>query len=283
MSWRIRITLLALFAAGFAALLPLTRAPAGDLCPGAEHRCGLTVLKKKVPVMLVNSRRIRLNYNIAEVGPSGISAVELWATRDGSTWQRYSNEPPPAGPLCVQVAEEGRYGFSLVVKNGLGVASPAPQTGDAPQMWVEVDETCPSVQLTECCCGKGTDAGSLHIGWTASDENLASKGVTISTAVSKEGPWTPIASGLENTGKHVWKMPKDTPFEFYVKVESADRAGNVGGDHTPRPVKVDLARPRGTIIGVETEKKYEVKVEPVQETAAPPAPHVFNSFPEPRR
>src|SRR4051794_16650027 len=61
----------------------------------------------KVPVVTVNSRRIRLNYEIREVGHSGVSSVELWATRDGKTWQRYSNEPPPPGPLVIHVAEEG--------------------------------------------------------------------------------------------------------------------------------------------------------------------------------
>jgi hypothetical protein len=69
----------------------------------------------KSPLTWVNSRRIKLNYEVREVGPSGVSAVELWATRDGKTWQCYSNEPPPAGPLVVHVAEEGCYGFTLVV------------------------------------------------------------------------------------------------------------------------------------------------------------------------
>src|SRR5262249_9415656 len=158
-------------------------------------------------------------------------------------------------PLCVHVAEEGKYGFHLVVKNGLGVASPAPKTGDAPQLWVEIDETCPNVQVTDCHVCNGD---SLMIGWTASDTHLSTRPVTILTGVSKEGPWVPVASGLENTGRYVWQMPKDMPFEFYVKVEAADRAGNVGADHTPRPLKVDLSRPRGTIIGVAEEKKYEV-------------------------
>ena len=157
------------------------------------------------------------------------------------------------------MAEEGKYGFSLVVKNGLGVASPAPKTGDAPQLWVEVDETCPSVQLTECVVSQ---LDSLMIGWTASDLHLAHDPITISTAVSKEGPWTVVASGLANTGRYVWKMPRDLPYEFYVKVEALDTAGNVGSDHTPRAVKVDLCQPKGAVVGIETEKKIEVKTEP---------------------
>src|SRR5438309_420990 len=89
-----------------------------------------------------------------------------------------SYDAAPAGALCVHVAEEGQYGFSIVVKNGLGVSSPAPATGDAPQLWVTVDETAPSVQVTECCVGHGD---CLVIGWTASDAHLANDPITIST------------------------------------------------------------------------------------------------------
>jgi hypothetical protein len=52
-------------------------------------------------------------------------------------------------------------------------------------------------------------------------------------------------------------------------VEACDRAGNVGGDHTARPVKVDMSRPKGMIIGIESEK-----VEAKPETP----PHVFTFF-----
>jgi hypothetical protein len=255
MKWTVRIALCLPLLAGLATLSPLSKAPAGDLCPHGEQPGAVSV-----PMLLVKDRRLKLNYNVTDVGPSGITCVELWATRDGKHWQRYSNEPPPAGPLCVHVAEEGKYGFSLVVKNGLGVSSPAPKTGDAPQLWVEVDETPPSVQVTECTVGH---EDCLVIAWTASDVHVADSPITVSTAVSREGPWTAVATGLANTGRYVWKMPKDVPYECYVKVEAVDQAGNVGSDHTPRPVKIDLCKPRGTIVSVEGDRKIEVKAEPV--------------------
>jgi hypothetical protein len=223
--------------------------------------------KDATPTMLVNTRRIRLNYGVNDVGPSGIAAVELWATRDGKTWQCYSNEPPPTGPLVVHVAEEGRYGFFLVVKSGVGTKSTPPRAGDKPQVWVEVDETAPAVKLHDVQVGKGPEAGHLVVTWAASDPHLADRPITISTAPGKDGPWAPIAKGLVNTGHHAWAMPKDMPYQFYVKVEAADRAGNVGCACTHEPVKVDLARPTGTILGVDHGKKPE----PTAETkAAPP-------------
>jgi hypothetical protein len=242
-------------------LLPLASVLAGDIFvppdDGGKPTCTPTepaappppAATCTTPSLLVNSRRIRLQYKISDVGPSGVSSVELWATRDGKTWQRYSNEPPPDGPLVVCVAEEGKYGFSIVVKNGLGLAGPVPQTGDTPQLWVEVDETKPAVHLLDCQVMHKKGA-RMVVSWTASDPNLTDTPVTISTASSSDGPWTPIATDVPNTGKYVWQMPSDVPYEVYVRVEARDRAGNVGSDHTARPVHVDMVRPRGTILGI---------------------------------
>jgi hypothetical protein len=257
-----------------ATLLPWGRVPAGDAPPPTASRTESAHKDLapapggvKVPTMMVNSRRIRLNFNIAEVGPSGVSSVELWATRDGRTWQRYSSEPPPSGPLVVHVAEEGRYGFSLVVKSGVGLGAPPPCPGDAPQLWVEVDETRPKVRLLHAEVGKGPESDCLLLSWMASDVNLMPHPITLSTATSRDGPWTPVAAHLENTGKYVWRMPKDVPYQFYVRVEASDRAGNRGVDCCPEPVKVDRARPRGTILGIDAEKKAEASTAPTLDHA----------------
>jgi hypothetical protein len=242
-----------------AALLPWIRVSAGDfvLAPrwsGDKAPRKEPSPRSNVPTITVNSRRIRLNYNISDVGPSGVSSIELWATRDGRTWQRYSNEPPPAGPLVVHVAEEGRYGFTIVVRSGVGLSTPPPRTGDPPQLWVEVDETHPVVRLLQAEIGKGSEHGNLTLTWMASDANLLPRPITLSMAPDKAGPWTPLATNLENTGKYVWHLPKDVPYQFYVRVEAHDRAGNCGVDCCSEPIKVDHALPKGTILGVDAEK-----------------------------
>lgn len=211
--------------------------------------------RKEPTTLIVNSRRIRLNYAINDVGPSGISTIELWATRDGKSWARYSNEPPPDGPLVVHVADEGRYGFSIAVRNGVGVSSGTPKLGDEPQVWVVVDETSPEVKIGRVSVGQGHETGTIAVEWSATDERLTVKPVTLSVSTRKDGPWTPIATSIENTGRYVWHMPRDHPYAFYVKVEAADRAGNIGSDTTRDPIKIDLTRPKGTIIGVDAEKK----------------------------
>jgi hypothetical protein len=151
----------------------------------------------------------------------------------------------------VEVDGEGLYGFTLVVRSGVGLGDQPPQVGDPPQVWVEVDLTKPAVRLGPIEVGRGADKGRLTITWTATDKNLGAQPITLSYARQAGGPWEPIASRLENNGRFVWQMPKDVPYQFFVRAEAADRAGNVGADETPRPVSVDLSLPKGVIVNVE--------------------------------
>lgn len=198
----------------------------------------------------VNSKRINLNYRLDDVGPSG-AVVELWYTRDSRSWQKYSEDKAPQPPYQVDVHEEGVYGFTLVVRSGVGIGDKPPQVGDAPQLWTEVDLTKPATRLMNVDVGRGADAGNMTITWTSTDKNLARQPVTISYAETAEGTWTQIATGLENTGRHVWRMPPTgVPFKLLVKVEAVDKAGNIGAAVTTEHVKVDLARPKVSILDV---------------------------------
>jgi hypothetical protein len=207
-------------------------------------------------IRMVNSKRISLNYEVQDVGPSGISLVELWYTRDGRNWQKYRDYPNQQPPLVFEVQDEGLYGFTLIVRSGVGLGERPPQVGDPPQAWVKVDLTNPVVRLLGAEVGRGNEAGNLTITWSATDENLGRQPVTLSYAEQAEGTWTPIAANLENTGRYVWKMPPTgVPYRFLVRVEAADRAGNVGRDQTANPVIVDLAKPRASILKVEPAEK----------------------------
>src|SRR5262249_51683483 len=123
-----------------------------------------------------------------------------------------------------------------------------------PQVWVEVDLTKPVVRLTSVDVGRGADSGRLTLRWTASDKNLGPQPITLSYAEQASGPWKPIAPNVDNSGSFVWQMPKDVPYQFLVRVEATDRAGNIGFDETTKPVIVDLLQPKGIIINVEPAK-----------------------------
>jgi hypothetical protein len=203
---------------------------------------------------LVNSKRISLNYEVKEIGPSGVSAVELWYTQDGRSWNRYPrNATQEAGqpPFVFDVNGEGLYGITLVAKSGVGIGPRPPQLGDRPQIWIEVDLTKPVVQIQSVQVGQGADKGKLFVTWSARDKNMARSPIAISYGEQQTGPWTPVIERQANTGRYVWTIPERVPYQFYVRLEARDLAGNSGEAVTPQMVKVDLSQPRVNIINIE--------------------------------
>jgi hypothetical protein len=202
-------------------------------------------------VRMVNSKRINLNYEVKDVGPSGIGGVELWYTQDSKSWKKYDVGPQRQAPFTVEVNEEGLYGFTLVARSGVGLGKEPPQPGDLPQVWVEVDLTKPTVSLTSAEPGVSGRTPSLTIRWTATDKNLATRPITLSWSEQADGPWTPIAANLENTGHYVWQLAPSSPRRLLVRVEASDLVGNVGYAQLEKPVMIDMSQPSISILGVE--------------------------------
>ena len=103
-----------------------------------------TVLPAKVPTFRLDNRRLTLHLESVGVDRWDKAVVELWLTRDGWSWQRYQHETH-GDSLFVSLPEQGRYGVRLVVHDLDAPPSPRPLAGDAPQLWVQIDETLPSV------------------------------------------------------------------------------------------------------------------------------------------
>src|SRR5262249_5525290 len=72
---------------------------------------------------------------------------------------------------------------------------------------------------------------------------------------------------------YVWHMGEGVPYQFYVRVEAADQAGNVGHDDTRQAVKVDLALPKARVITVEPAPVKALDASPAAGSPdTPPAP-----------
>jgi hypothetical protein len=200
------------------------------------------------PVSLVNSKRIQFNYQIKDVGPSGVSKVEVWCTHNGKPWKKIATTAP-GEPVVVEVPEEGRYGFTMVARNGAGEGKAPPKGTDRAQALVEVDLTKPVVQLL----GAQPDAETktLTIQWKASDKNLGPQPIALLWAKEAGGPWLPIVTSQENTGRYVWKLPAGLPASFLLRVEATDMAGNVAIAQTEKPIVADLSQPSVFILNVE--------------------------------
>jgi hypothetical protein len=203
----------------------------------------------------VNSKQINLNYEIKDQGPSGVSVVELWATRDTRSWDKVKEDRSHQPPITYEVDQPGKYGFTLIVKSGVNGSVTPPHSGDQPQLWVEVDLTKPVVQWVIADVGRGIDTGKVTITWRAEDQNFGMEPITLSYAKEAngvaQGPWTEIATHLPNSGRYEWQLgPNVQPYSFFIRVEAADKAGNVGSKDTAQRVVVDLAIPKGTILDV---------------------------------
>jgi hypothetical protein len=204
----------------------------------------------KIPVRAVNSKRIVVDYEIKDIGPSGVSTVDLWYTREGRKWEKCPIGPQRASPYILEVREEGLYGITLVASSGVGLKKRPPRPGDSPQIWLDVDTTKPLVRLTGCTVGTGAEADSMTITWKAVDKHMGEKPITLSYAEQAEGPWSTIIANQENTGRYVWKMPTNMPQRLFVRLEAVDRAGNIGMTQTRQPVLVDLAKPSVSIVNI---------------------------------
>jgi hypothetical protein len=222
-----------------------------DPSPKANPQAPLIDANRK----FLNTTRVSLSYEITERGPSGISGVDLWMTTDGRGWSKFQLPKTAftdATRLTFDVQGEGVYGFTLIPKSGVGISAPAPQVGERPHIWVEVDLTKPIVELQSVLVGQGEYKGKLNISWSASDKNLGSNPITLSYSATNAGPWTPFATRIPNSGRYLWTMPPLGPdtWQFYLKVEAEDLAHNIGEAITPGLVRVDTLQPKAKIIDV---------------------------------
>jgi hypothetical protein len=200
-------------------------------------------------VMHVKSKTFQLQYELDDKtkGPSGVASVDIWKLFQGRGWQKCKESGTPTGTATVTVEASGRWGLRLIPRSGAGLAERDPQPGDAPDIWVEVDDKPPQVKVTKVTVAQEGEDGYLTVYWTADDTFLRAMPITIWMKDPTGAEWTPIAKDLSNTGN--WRHRTDdlnlgNRYEFSLKVTAIDEAGNVGSDTWRDPVKVDLKIPR---------------------------------------
>ncbi len=199
---------------------------------------------------LLGSTHVTLEYQIEQQGPSGVSKVEVWLTRDeAQTWQRLCEDSDRRSPVDFDLPGEGLFGISLVLTNGTGIGGTPPSKGETPDYWLEIDQTKPVARLLPVRPGTGEEAGTLLITWIASDENLGPDAIDLFYATRRDGSWLPLAKGIKNEGIFRWPVPRDAGQEFYVRLDVTDRAGNTTRCESPQPLVLDLARPKARVLG----------------------------------
>jgi hypothetical protein len=190
------------------------------------------------PPKLVGSRTFALEYDLE--GTGGIAKVELWGTRDGGqTWNRYAQDDDNRSPLVATVDSEGLYGFKIVAQTAGTAAAEAPRPGEEPELWVAVDLKRPIVELTSIERGEGNLADHLMIHWRVQDNNLEKQPISLYFSSRPGGPWSAIATNLEDTGNYSWRVERYVPSRIYLRIEARDTAGNLAAFQTREPVEFD--------------------------------------------
>lgn len=201
---------------------------------------------------LVATTLVYLNYAVENIGVSGVGRMEIYASSDRcQSWQKVGEENGRKNPAEVRLPGEGLYAIKAVISNGRGFGAHPPQAGDPADWWVEVDTSKPRATITGIRPGGAGEAGSLHVFWHAEDKNLNNDSVELYYAPSREGPWSPIAKNIRNSGQHRWQPPADAGAHAFIRLLVRDHAGNVGLSETTQPVPLDdLSRPRVRLITV---------------------------------
>lgn len=200
---------------------------------------------------LVNTHVFDVDYQVEDVGPSGVSAVELFVTENGGQqWFRYGNDSDLCSPFQVDAQGEGTFGFAVRVRNGLGFADAPPQPGQGPEIVVTVDEAAPTVELAQPSV-RVDGFGTVQLGWRVTDLHPAPLPVRLEYSTAPNGPWTPVFDWQADQGGFEWSIRPGTPSSLYFRLLARDAAGNVGVAQTPQPVIVDLKRPVGRLLRVQ--------------------------------
>jgi hypothetical protein len=220
----------------------------------------------------INFLSFDLQYQL-ESGPSGVSRIDLYVTRDdGRTWARWSQHDGRESPLRVQLdtrfnqQQEGDYGFRLVPVSGAGLTDGAPKAGAPPEMRVHVDVTPPMIKVFAPTADPN-QRNTLVLHWEATDRTFGRDPIAIEWSEQPTGPWKPVATDgvvtnvgqptantnrVPNTGSYSWILPTTlNTHQVYLKFAAWDVAGNRSEVVTPRPVLVDLTKPRVKIQGIE--------------------------------
>ncbi|MFL5327400.1 MAG: hypothetical protein ACJ8C4_00670 [Gemmataceae bacterium] len=199
---------------------------------------------------VVNSYRCSLAYALDNLGTQAVQRIEAYCTRDeGKTWRKIAEDMGRGSKIELSFSEDGLYGVVLVVSTALQVGTP-PVAGDQPDWWIDVDTSAPEVKLESTTLGTGDDMGLLMLNWTVRDRNLAPDAVEISWTTQPDGPWHVIAKGLRSDCQYRWAVPREATPKAYLKIESTDRAGNVGRFVTPQAVATELPKPKARVIGI---------------------------------
>lgn len=200
---------------------------------------------------VVNNRVFDINYEVEDVGPSGVSTVKLFVTENnGQSWFSYGDDVDMRSPFQVDTRGEGTFGFAVRVRNGLGFSDPPPQPGELPSIVVTVDQTPPVANFPQPEIVPD-GRGRIRLKWNTTDSHPSPAPVRLEYAISASGPWTPVFDWQADQGGHEIAIQAGMPNTVYYRLLARDAAGNVTTVQTPHPLMIDQHRPTVRLLSIQ--------------------------------
>ncbi|MEZ6124854.1 MAG: hypothetical protein R3C49_17030 [Planctomycetaceae bacterium] len=200
---------------------------------------------------VLNTREFDIAYEVQDVGPSGVSGVQLYVTENnGQEWFTYGDDPDLRSPFQVDSRGEGTFGFAVRVRNGLGFSDPPPQPGELPSVVVTVDQTPPVTSMAPPQI-IATGTGSIRLNWQVSEAHPSTAPVRLEYSMSSSGPWTPVFDWQADTRGYELPMQPGMPGSLYFRLLARDAAGNISTAQTAQPLLIDQHRPSARVLSVQ--------------------------------
>ncbi|MCS6970802.1 MAG: hypothetical protein RMM29_00165 [Planctomycetota bacterium] len=199
--------------------------------------------------------------------PEGLDRYVLWYrgfdNGNWGAWQRHGQAYPKGTPV-VWAPPEGHWQVHLqvVLTSGLPSADPArePDKIKAHKEFI-IDRSSPRVAIGFPGAGAKLRGGDKYtVRWTASDAYLRTAPIAIRWSVDGGASWATVASELANAGSFEWTVPRDMTTTGVLRIEAADKAGNVGFADVAG-ILVDSIRPRGRVLGPAISNRQETALD----------------------
>lgn len=262
---RMEVRLSAVDRAGNQASKIVTLSSGGGMVTGGSAGAGAAALPSRPNYRMVRDRNITLQYRARELPPSGIKSVDLYVTRLGGRWEKHGSamqvpqKIDDIAEVAFEAKEDGKYGFAIVATSNAGQSQPIPKDDDLPQLWVELDSTPPTAALKFVRLVNPSDNRTMVMEWKASDknENLEVLPIIFEYAEFKDGKvgeWQSLSDALPNSGRYICPSPQLTAgsYQFMVRMNVFDKAGNVTTVNHPTPISLDVMKPQVEITDVKS-------------------------------
>ncbi len=189
--------------------------------------------------------------SISARNDADVASRELWySAYDGKAWgawQKHGIAFPRETPIT-WAAPEGHWRIFIRIIQTSGLANPVPVADTKSAAEFIVDRTAPAVAVGFPKAKDKLRGGDKYaVKWEVSDPHLRTTPITVKYA--RDGAtFVVVADKLPNSGTYDWTVPVDMTTTGTLRIEAADKAGNVGvADATG--LLVDSIKPKGRVTG----------------------------------